>query len=99
MTQEFRLKNVVEKRNYFLEEIKQNELMSRKHKKICTTLNYIEHFLILASTITGCISISAFASLIRIPIGIASSAIGLKICAMAAGIKKYKSVIKKKKEA
>ena len=98
MTQEFRLKNVVEKRNYFLEEIKQNELMSRKHKKICTTLNYIEHFLILASTITGCISISAFASLIHIPIGIASSAIGLKICAMAAGIKKYKSVIKKKKK-
>ena len=32
---------------YFLEEIKQNELMCRKHKKVCTTVNYIEHFLIL----------------------------------------------------
>ena len=42
--------------------------MSRKHKKVCTTLNYIEHSLILASTITGCISISAFASLIGFPI-------------------------------
>ena len=41
-----------ETRNYFLEEIKQNELMSRKHKKVCATLNYIELFLILASTIT-----------------------------------------------
>ena len=60
--------------------------------------NYIEHFLILASTITGCISISAFASLIGIPIGITSSAIGLKICAITAGIKKYKSLIKKKKK-
>ena len=29
-----------EKRNYFLEEIQQNELMSRKHKNVCT-LNYI----------------------------------------------------------
>ena len=30
-----------------------------------------------------------------IPIGSASSAIGLKICAIAAAIKKYESVIKK----
>ena len=44
-----------------------------------TTLNYIEHFLILASTITECISIFAFASLIGIPIAITNSAIGLKI--------------------
>ena len=95
--QEFRLKNIDETRNYLIEEINRNELMSKKHKKICTTLNYIEHFLILASTITGCISISAFASLIGIPIGITSSAIGLKICAITAGIKKYKSIIKKKK--
>ena len=64
--QEFRLKNIDETRNYFLEEIKQNELMSKKHKKVCTTLNYIEHFFILSFTITGCISISAFSSLIGI---------------------------------
>ena len=72
--------------------------MSRKHKKVCTTLNYIELFLILASTFTVCVSISAFASLIGIPIDITSSATGLKICAIAAGIKKYKSIIKKKKK-
>ena len=44
--------------------------MSKNHKKVCATLNYIEEFLILASTIAGCISISAFSSLIDIPIGI-----------------------------
>ena len=65
-----------ETRYYFLEKIKQNELISKKHKKLCTTLNYIEHFLILAFTITRCILISAFASLIGIPIGNTSSAIG-----------------------
>ena len=92
------MKNIDETRNYLIEEINRNELMSKKHKKVCTTLNYIEHFLILASTITGCISISAFASLLGIPIGITSSAIGLKICAITAGIKKYKSIIKKKKK-
>ena len=45
ISQEFKLKNIGETRNCFLEEIEQNELMSRKHKKVCTTLNYIEHFL------------------------------------------------------
>ena len=100
--QGFRLKYINETRYYLIEEINQNELMNRKHKKICTSINYTEHFLILASTITGCVSTSAFASLIGIPIGITSSAIGLKICAITAGIKKYLrkriSVIKKKKK-
>ena len=96
MSQKIMLKNVDESRNYFLEEIKQNELMCRKRKKGCTTLNYIEHFLILVSAITDCISISAFASLLGIRIVIASSAIGLKICAIAAGINKL--IIKKKKK-
>ena len=72
--------------------------MSRKHQKICTTLNYTGYFLILASTVTGCISISAFVSLLGILIGITSSAIGFKICEIAAAIKKYKSIIKKKKK-
>ena len=58
----------------------------------------MEHFPILASTITGCISISAFASLIGILTATKNSTVGLKICAIAAGIKKYKSVIKKKKK-
>ena len=98
ISQEFRLKNIDETRNYLIEEINRNELMSKKHKKVCITLNYIEHFLILASTITGCISISAFVSLLGIPIGITNSAIGLKICAITVGIKKFKSIIKKKKK-
>ena len=41
--QEFILKNIDKTRNYFLEEIEQKELMSRKHKKVCNTLNYIKH--------------------------------------------------------
>ena len=72
--------------------------MSKKHKKVCEIRNYIEYFLILAYTITGCISISAFVSLLDIPIRITSSATVLKICAITAGIKRYKSIIKKKKK-
>ena len=73
-------------------------MTSKTDKKVFTTLSYIEHFLILDSTITGCVSISAFASLVGIRIGITSSATGLKVCAKTAGIKKYKSIIKKKKK-
>ena len=65
--------------------------MSKKYKKVCATRNYIEYCLILTSTITGCILISAFSSLIGIPIGITSSAIELKICAVTTGMKKFKS--------
>ena len=77
--------------------------MSKKHEKVLyyfvRVLNYIEHLLISMSTVTGCVSISAFASLVGIPIVITSSAIILKICAITAGIKKYKLIVKKKKEA
>ena len=42
--------------------------------------------------------ISSFDSLLGLPIGIMISEIGLKICTIIAGIKKYKSLIKKKKK-
>ena len=88
ISQELISKNIDERRNYWIEEINGNELISKNHKKFCTALNHIENFPILGSAITGCVSISAFASLVVIPIGITSSAIGLKICAITAAIKK-----------
>ena len=55
ISEEFRLKNIDETRNYFLEKIELNEPMSKKHKKVSATLNYIENFLTLPSAITGCV--------------------------------------------
>ena len=52
----------------------------------------------LISTVAECVSISPFASLVGIPIGITSPAVGLNICVITAGIEKYKSIIKKKKK-
>ena len=85
---EFRLRKIDETRNYLLEEIKHNDLMSEKYKKTCKYLNYVENLLILVSTVTGYASISEFTSLVRVSVGITSSAVGLKICAITAGIKK-----------
>ena len=84
--------------NYFIAEIRQNQLINKKQKKICKTLNYIEYCFILALAVTGCVSVSAFATLLGVPIRITSSTIGLKISAITAGIKKYVSRIKEKKK-
>ena len=90
ITEEFRLQNIERTRIYLTEEISQNELISKKHKKVYRVWNYIEHLLMLVSTVNGCVSITAFASLVVIPIGITSSAIGLKIVVITAGMKKDK---------
>ena len=94
---EFRMRKIDEARNNLLDEIKHNDIMSEKYKKTCKYLNYVENLLVLASTVTGCISISAFASLVCVPVDLTSSAVGINICAITAGIKRYKSIIKKKK--
>ena len=86
---EFRLKQIDKARDYFIEEIKQNESTSKKHKKVCDILNYIEHSLILAFTLIGWVSISALASLIGIPVGISNSVVTTKT-----SVTKYKSIIK-----
>ena len=72
--------------------------MNNELKKVCTTVNYMEKFLILTSTITVWISISDFLSLLGIPIGITSCAIRIKICAISAEIKNHKSIMQKKKK-
>ena len=76
ISQQFRLKNIDETKNYLVEEINQNELMSKKHKNVYR----------------------AYSSLVGIPIGITSTAIGLKIWAIVAGIKMCKLIIKKRKK-
>ena len=52
----------IDKTRHLLEEINHNDLMSEKCKKTCKYLNYVEDLLILVLTVTGCVTISAFAS-------------------------------------
>ena len=78
-----------EARYYFLEETNYNELISKKYKTLCKTLSYVEQFLILASTFIDCISISALTSLVGVLLG---------ICTTTERMKKFKSIIKKKRE-
>ena len=81
------MKKIDEIRNCLIEEINQNESMSKKHKTVCRVLNYIVHSFIVISTITWCVSISAFTSLVCIPIVMRTPATGLKICVILPELK------------
>ena len=102
ISQEFRLKNIDETRNLLLEEIKQNELMSKKYKKYKKVqkglYNSKLHWTPSYFSFYNYWMYFNFASLVGIPVEFTSSAIGLRTYAIATGIKKYESMIKKKKK-
>ena len=53
ISQECRLKKTDKTRNCFIDEIKHNEMISKKQKRVSKIINYTEHLLILASRVTG----------------------------------------------
>ena len=59
ITQKYRLKNIDERRNYFTEEINQNEWMTKNYINVYRNLDYIEHSFILVSTVTRWVSITS----------------------------------------
>ena len=44
--QRFRLREIDKKRNYFIQERKQNQVISKKQKSVCKILNNIRYLLI-----------------------------------------------------
>ena len=63
--------------------------MSENYKNTCKYLNSVENLLISVSTVTGCVPISASASLVCVTVGIPNSAAEMKVFPITAGIKKY----------
>ena len=76
--------------NYLIDKIKQNDLISKKHKIVCIFLNYIEQSIFLVSAVTMCFDFCFFFVSWH-----SSSAARLKTCIMTSEIKRYKSIIKK----
>ena len=60
--------------------------MDGKHKKAGRALTYFEHSLIFTFAVSGCVSIPACISEVGVSVGIASSAVGLNICAITAEV-------------
>ena len=55
--QQFRLKKISEIENFFIAEIKEGELMSKKLSKYISFFNYLDKSLIVLSIISGSIAI------------------------------------------
>ena len=95
----FRLDEINEIENYFIEEINQRKSCSQKLNKYVTTFDYIDQILIVLSAITGGVSIISLTVIIRAPVEIASVSFTL-IFALTTGIfKKFLNITRKKKKS
>ena len=71
--QNFRLNKINEIKDYFVTEIKERELMSKRISKYIASFDYFDKSLIFLSVTTGSISIASFATIIGAPVGITSA--------------------------
>ena len=75
--QHFRLNKINEIKDYFVAEIKERELMSKRLSKYIACCDYFDKSLIVLLATSGSISIASFATFIGTPIGIASAGLSL----------------------
>ena len=61
-------------------------------------MNYFGRFFVFVCVVNSCVSISAFASLVGVPVGVSSFTVGLKIYAITAEIKNFQYIINKKRK-
>ena len=86
--QQFRLNKINEIRDYFVAEIKERELMSKRLSKYIAFFDYFDKSLIVLSVTTGSISIASFATVIGAPVGIVSASFSLAFSISTELIKK-----------
>ena len=75
--QQFRLNKINEIKDYFVAEIKERELMSRRLSQYMASFDYFDKSLIVLSVTTGRISIASFATVTGAPVGIISASFNL----------------------
>ena len=75
--QQFRLNKINEIKDYFITEIKERELMSKRLSKYIASFDYFDKSLIVLSVTTGSISIASFATVIGAPVGMMSASCSL----------------------
>ena len=97
--QRFRLNKTNEIKDYFVAEIKERELMSKRLSKYIAFCDYFDNFLIALSVTSGSISIASFATVIGTPVGIASASLNLTFSLFTGIVKKLLKTTQNKKKA
>ena len=96
--QQFRISKIKEIKDYFVTDIKERSLMSKRYSKYVVSFYYSDKSLIVLSVTTGSISIALFAILIGAPAGIASASFSLAFSISTGTVKKLKTTRSKKKK-
>ena len=96
--QQFRISKIKEIKDYFVTDIKERSLMSKRYSKYVVSFYYSDKSLIVLSVTTGSISIALFSILIGAPAGIASASFSLAFSISAGTVKKLKTTRSKKKK-
>ena len=96
--QQFRLNKIKETKDYFVAEIKERELMSKRLSKYIASFDYFDKSLIVLSVATGSISIASFATVIGAPVGIMSASFSLAFSVITGFVKKFLKTIRNKKK-
>ena len=96
--QHFRLNKINEMKDYFVAEIKERELMSKRLSKYIASFEYFDKSLIVLSVTTGSISIASFATVIGAPVGIVSARFGLSFSIFKWTVKKLLKTTRNKKK-
>ena len=91
--QQFRPKKINEIKDYFIAEIKERELMSKRFSKYIASFDYFDKSLTVLSVATGIISIASFATVIGAPSRMTSAS-----CSHAITVTNCEKVIKNNKE-
>ena len=96
--QHFRLNKINEIKDYFIAEIKERELMSKRLSKYITSFDYFDKSLIVLPVTTGSISIASFATVIGAPVGLTSASFSLAFSICTGTVKKLLKTTKSKKK-
>ena len=84
----FRLNKINEIKDYFVAEIKERELMSKRLSKYIASFDYFDKSLIFLSVTTCSISIVSFATVIGVPVGMMSASCSLAFSITTGIVKK-----------
>ena len=95
--QQFRLNKISEIEDYFIAEINERELISKKLSKYISFFDYFDKSLIVLSVTSSSISIATFSTVIAVPVGIASASLILAFSLCTGLVKKLLKETRNKK--
>ena len=96
--QQFRQNKINEIKHYFVTEIKERELMSKRLSKYIASFDYFDKLLIALSVTTGSISIAPSATVIGAPVGMMSASCSLAFSVTTGIVKNLLKTTRNKKK-